>query len=105
MTPPVSDPFDSLSHAVTHVEAHGSRILGDQLTIAQIASPTGDEGRRAAWTAERMAPVVDEVAIDDAGNVVGIRRGRADDAPVVVCAHLDTVFEAGVPLTVREERR
>ena len=41
---------------------------------------------------------------DEVGNVLG-RRAGTDDAlpPVVVCAHLDTVFPQGTPVTVREE--
>ena len=41
-----------------------------------------------------------EVRVDGAGNVWG--RARDGDGPIVIlCAHLDTVFGADVPHTVR----
>mgnify|MGYP006137638239 CR=1 FL=1 len=59
---------------------------------------------------EGAAPLVAECVAfcshDAAGNVLGLRPGSTGDADgraVVVCAHLDTVFPAGTPLTVRRE--
>ena len=95
--------FDALAAPRAYLESRERTILADQVTVAQIPAPTGDEGRRAAWIARRLSPSIRDVRVDDAGNVVGIRRGRRDDAPVVVCAHLDTVFDAQLPLMTREE--
>jgi acetylornithine deacetylase/succinyl-diaminopimelate desuccinylase-like protein len=96
--------FNDLSAPRAHLPARERAILADQITIAQIAAPTGNESRRATWIRQRLGTLLDDVRVDDAGNVVGVRRGRRDDAPVVVCAHLDTVFDADVPLETREER-
>jgi acetylornithine deacetylase/succinyl-diaminopimelate desuccinylase-like protein len=74
-----------------------------QVAVAQIAAPTGDESDRARWVASRFAAcALDGIDIDSAGNVVGRRRGRADARPVVVCAHLDTVFPRGTDHAIRQ---
>jgi acetylornithine deacetylase/succinyl-diaminopimelate desuccinylase-like protein len=46
-----------------------------------------------------------DVRTDAAGNVIGRRPGAVGGAPVVICAHLDTVFPRGTALHVRQERR
>jgi acetylornithine deacetylase/succinyl-diaminopimelate desuccinylase-like protein len=44
------------------------------------------------------------VRTDDTGNVTGMRQGTsANAAPIVVCAHLDTVFPHGTELRVHRE--
>jgi acetylornithine deacetylase/succinyl-diaminopimelate desuccinylase-like protein len=80
-------------------------LLRTQVAVSEIAAPTGDEGRRAAWVAARFAAYgLADVRIDAAGNVIGRRPGAEDAAPVAVCAHLDTVFPLDTALRVREER-
>jgi acetylornithine deacetylase/succinyl-diaminopimelate desuccinylase-like protein len=75
-----------------------------QVAVSEIAAPTGDEGRRAAWVAARLAGYgLADVRIDAAGNVIGRRPGAEDAAPVAVCAHLDTVFPLDTALRVRED--
>jgi len=94
--------FDALAPARSRIEARDEEILAEQVTIAQIPAPTGDERRRARWIAARLTAMrLDDVSVDDAGNVIGVRQGATSEAPVVVCAHLDTVFGADVPLDVR----
>ena len=41
--------------------------------------------------------------LQQAGNVVAMRPGLEDLAPVLVCAHLDTVFARDVQLTFRRD--
>lgn len=70
--------------------------VGLQVALAEIPSPTGGERRRgdavcAAFQQRGFAPSVDEV-----GNVTALLEGGADAPPVVVCAHLDTVFADSV---------
>ncbi|MGH7712435.1 MAG: M20/M25/M40 family metallo-hydrolase, partial [Gemmatimonadaceae bacterium] len=76
-------------------------LLALQIAIAGIPAPTGDEGARAAFVAARLGDALPNVETDAAGNVIG-RLGDAQNgyAPVVVCAHLDTVFPHGTDLSV-----
>ncbi len=98
-------PFRTVAQAVApsrlRLQSADDAVVAEQAAIAAIPAPTGSESKRAAFVASRLAAAgLHRVGIDDAGNAVGIRRGAADDWPVVVCAHLDTVFESRSPITV-----
>lgn len=96
--------FDRLACARAALAAGGERILRDQMRISEIASPTGAEGERAAFVARRFEECgLHCVEIDSVGNVIGTRRGTERLPPVIVCAHLDTVFPAGTPVHVRRD--
>lgn len=85
--------------------ANDPATIDTQIAVSEIAAPTGHEGARGVWMAERFrAAGLADVRIDEAGNVIGRRPGSAEsDAPVVIMAHLDTVFPAGTALCVRRE--
>jgi acetylornithine deacetylase/succinyl-diaminopimelate desuccinylase-like protein len=94
--------IDELAPARHRLEAADDALVARQIAIAEIPAPTGREERRARWTAARLRDLgTADVHVDDAGNVVALRRGTRDDAPLVVCAHLDTVFETDAPITVQ----
>lgn len=84
--------------------AGDERLLAEQVAIAEIPAPTGLEGHRAAYVAERLVHLgLDHVTIDDAGNVVARCDGEPGLAPVTICAHLDTVFEEATPVRVSRD--
>ena len=84
-------------------ERDGS-IVRLQVSLSEIAAPTGEEHERGRWMMRRFVELgLADVRMDDAGNVIGRRLGAADDAPVVVCAHLDTVFPRETDLRVRRD--
>jgi tripeptide aminopeptidase len=85
------------------LEARDERVLGYQAAIAQIPAPTGTEGERASLVSELLRRAGLQPKTDDVGNVVAIRGGSIDAPPVVVCAHLDTVFGADVEHRVSRE--
>lgn len=90
------------SHA--RLAAHDDAIVRAQITVAQIAAPTGEEGERGGWVSRRYRDCgLDEIHTDDAGNVIGRRAGIADLEPVVICAHLDTVFPRETDLSIRRQ--
>jgi tripeptide aminopeptidase len=70
-------------------------------TIAEIPAPPFDEGDRAAFVAARWRTLGLEARIDGVGNVVADVPGGTGPR-VVLAAHLDTVFEAGTDVTIRE---
>ena len=91
-----------------HLERTDEVTLARQAALSAIPAPTGAEGRRAARVAELFREVgLQDVLIDEVGNVHGwvvSNGGRADvQAPVVLSAHLDTVF--GPDVNVAVERR
>ncbi len=82
-------------------EALARRVLERTLEIQRIPAPTFEEGERAAfvlrcWQAEGV-----EVFQDEVGNVYARIPGRQRARPLVVSAHLDTVFGRATDLTVR----
>ena len=90
------------SHA--RLAAFDTSIIRTQIAIAQIAAPTGEEHARAAWMTRRFRDAgLSEIENDDAGNVVGRREGTERLSPVVVCAHLDTVFPRHTDVAVRRD--
>src|SRR5881409_337020 len=98
-----------------HIERTDEVTLARQAALSAIPAPTGAEGRRAARVAELFREIgLSDVSVDHAGNVQGWfgRNGErsgvgaqhaAPPAPVVLAAHLDTVFGAEVDVAV--ERR
>lgn len=93
---------EPLARARATLRAHDAAIVDTQVTISEIEAPTGGEQRRGAWMADRFrAAGLSTVHVDDAGNVVGRRPGVVDEPPVVICAHLDTVFPLGTAVRVQ----
>jgi tripeptide aminopeptidase len=92
-----------------HIERTDEVTLARQAALSAIPAPTGAETQRAARAAELFREVgLRDVIIDEVGNVHGWFRGdegRTGDgaAPVVLAAHLDTVF--GPEIQVAVERR
>jgi tripeptide aminopeptidase len=90
--------------------AESSVLAGDATTVAQqvlltrIPAPPFAEDARARRIAELMAAEgLEDVATDGTGNVLGHLRGAGGGPPVVLSAHLDTIFTADTPITVRED--
>jgi tripeptide aminopeptidase len=63
--------------------------------MTAVEAPTGDEGARAELLRSIFLEAgLDDVSIDDIGNVTGIRRGQTRRA-ILLEAHMDTVFPRG----------
>jgi tripeptide aminopeptidase len=74
-----------------------------QMEMARIGAPPFGESARAAWLAERFREVgLDDVRIDDVGNVFGVHPGFGRRY-VALSAHIDTVFPANTPLNIRQQ--
>lgn len=75
------------------------------ITITEIpAPPFKEEARGKAFADMLRAAGINDVTTDEVGNVLGLRPGTDKDAkPVVISAHLDTVFPEGTPIKVRRE--
>jgi len=76
-------------------------VLRRTIELAEVPAPTGFEGNRAAlvqswWSEDGLT----DVRVDGTGNVWACAR-RGDGDAVVLCAHIDTVFGAGLPHVTR----
>lgn len=93
-----------LAPVFSRIQDADAGVIDDQIAIARVPAPTGGESVRAEWMARRFRAVgLRDVRIDDAGNVVAVSRSGRAGAPVVLCAHLDTVFESREPVQVLRE--
>lgn len=93
------------------LERTDARTLDDQAALAVIPAPSFEEAERGRAMAARMAEAGLEVFAPDAvGNIVGWfpasgawRREAPVALPLVVSAHLDTVFAAATPIRLHRE--
>jgi tripeptide aminopeptidase len=79
-----------------------------QMEMARIPAPPFGESARGAWLAERFREVgLDDVRIDDVGNVFGVHPGFTEagfgQRYIALSAHIDTVFPASTPLNIRQQ--
>ena len=103
-TTDASTVFARLGPARSRLAMNDEAVLRTQIALSEIPSPTGAEHVRGAFVAERFRALhLRDIHTDAVGNVLGVRAGNADVAPVVVCAHLDTVFPDGTPVGVHRD--
>lgn len=80
------------------------KLLQRAIEIQQIPAPTFAEGKRAEFVRHQFeAEGLADVFQDEAGNVYARLPGYGNARPLVVSAHLDTVFPAETSLRVRRE--
>lgn len=77
-----------------------------QIEVARIPAPPFGEAARAEWLREKFIAIgLQDIDVDEVGNVIGILPGRDPQAPAVaVSAHLDTVFPADTDIEIHEDR-
>src|SRR3954447_400227 len=93
---PSADLFARLAPARARLAAADERVLHTQIALSEIPAPTGAEQARGESVAARFHSLgLSDVRTDDVGNVLGTRPGTAGESPILVCAHLDTVFPEG----------
>lgn len=80
------------------------RVLDRAAEIQKIPAPTHHESARASFVAEKFRQEgVTDVEVDSTGNVIGRVPGSRGINPVILSAHLDTVFPVHTDLTLRKE--
>ena len=98
--------FARLAPARARLAASDERLLHTQIALSEIPAPTGSEQARGASVAARFRALgLHDVRTDDVGNVLGARQGTSNESPILVCAHLDTVFPEGTPVGVARDGR
>ncbi len=91
--------------AAAHARDTDEQTLDDQLALTAIAAPPFGESARAEAMRERLARAgLHDARIDGIGNVIALRPGSGGAmAPVILSAHLDTVFSEDVPIEVSRQ--
>lgn len=89
--------------AMAWIEADNPRARADLIRLTEIpAPPFGEEARAAAFADMLREAGADSVWVDEAGNVLALRRGTVGDRTLVLSGHLDTVFPEGTDVTVTQ---
>ena len=77
-----------------YFEANRDNIIDEWIQLTEIPAPSGHEERRASYLVEQFeAAGLEDVTVDEVGNVVGIWRGRGQGEKIVFAPHMDTVFQ------------
>jgi len=78
------------------------RVLEMACAIQQIPAPTFHEHKRAEFVRQQFVALgLQDVSMDEMGNVYARRPGHGQTRPILVSAHTDTVFPANIPLTLQ----
>ncbi|GMQ78875.1 MAG: M20/M25/M40 family metallo-hydrolase [Anaerolineae bacterium] len=108
MTVTISDLADqtAVKRCLRSFQADVEEIVQLAIDIQQIPAPTFAERARADYVEKVFQKIpLSKVYQDSLHNVYGCLLGNETSAPVVVSAHLDTVFPADTDLKVRAENR
>ncbi len=93
-----------IRQAFQHIKEESANTIKDLIALTEIEAPPFKETIRGIKYAEMLrAEGLDSVWIDDAGNVIGLRKGEKGNKVLALAAHLDTVFLQGTPLKVKQE--
>lgn len=93
-----------ISAAFAWIDAHRAEHLAEWIRITEIPAPSKNEQRRASYIRVEMERAgLSDVYVDEAGNVVGTRKGSITGPAVVFTAHTDTVFPSGTDVAVRRD--
>ena len=76
-----------------------NRVVERAIQIQQIPAPTFHEQKRAEFVRDSfIGEGLSDICLDEAGNVFGRWIGRGLEKPLIVSAHLDTVFQEGLKI-------
>ena len=86
------------------IEKNREDIIKEWIYLTEIPAPSGHEEKRAQYIKEQFETAgLDEVFIDDFGNVVGIWKGTNQGKKIIFSAHMDTVFQGVWEIKVKRE--
>lgn len=90
--------------ALDFIERNEAKTVANTKAINAIPAPTFEEGKRARDIAERFKALgLEQVKIDEAGNVMGTYKGSGSGPTIMLAAHLDTVYPMATNLTLTEK--
>ena len=101
----VSNP-ESFADAYAWLGGQGTAVLGEQVELARIPSPPFQEHGRATVIAAKLESMGAKPESDEVGNLLAWYPIGADpiaSQPIVIAAHMDTVFGPDIPIEIRQE--
>ncbi len=98
----MNDP--AIKAALDAAKRNEPRFIEEQVRICEIPAPPFKEDTRGAEFQRIFQSMgLRDVRIDKAGNVIGVRPGKAARPNLVLATHLDTVFPEGTDVKVKRE--
>jgi len=95
---------DDVRRAMDLIVSMEEQLLADLIELTEIpAPPFGEEARAIRFASMLREAGLDDVTIDEVGNVIGRRAGKTGARVIALSAHLDTVFPIETDVTVRVE--
>ncbi|WP_455503003.1 M20/M25/M40 family metallo-hydrolase [Blautia sp.] len=80
------------------------RTLREHLEMCQIPAPSYEEGEKAEYVRKKMMDAgLEDVHIDEVGNVLGTWKGTGNGPRIMIAGHTDTVFPRETDLTLKKE--
>lgn len=96
--------METIQKALEYLKEDDERTLQELLELCEIPAPSHMEMRRAQWICGKMKEIgLENVHIDEIGNVFGTIRGAEKGPRVILAGHTDTVFPEGTDVTVKKE--
>jgi tripeptide aminopeptidase len=93
---------DTVKEGLAFLKADNEFTAKEQTAITEISAPTFQEEVRGEDYKKRLEALgIQNITVDEVGNVFGVRPGTGKGPKLVVCAHLDTVFPEGTDVTAK----
>ncbi|MCG7344129.1 M20/M25/M40 family metallo-hydrolase [Sporosarcina sp. ACRSL] len=93
---------EKVKEALAFLEADNDATTNEQIELTGIEAPTFEEWTRGKVYQEKLRSLgIEDIQVDEVGNVFGIRKGAGNGPSLVLCAHLDTVFPAGTDVQAK----
>jgi acetylornithine deacetylase/succinyl-diaminopimelate desuccinylase-like protein len=91
------------ARALDWLEKNGAWVTEQHIRITEVPAPPFQETGRGALLRKLLEPYGLRMRVDEVGNIVGERPGANGKGVVLLTAHMDTVFPAGMDVRVRRE--
>ncbi len=96
--------YKAVQEALKFLENDDKRTLQETLEMCQIPAPSYQEEKKAEYVFHKMQEAgLEDVHIDEVGNVLGTRKGTENGPRIVLAGHTDTVFPMETDLTLKQE--
>ena len=94
----------TVQEAFRFLEKDDKRTLQETLEMCQIPAPSYQEEKKAEYVFGKMQEAgLEDVHIDEVGNVLGVRKGNGNGPRIVLAGHTDTVFPMETDLTLKQD--
>ena len=93
---------ERIKKALEFLEVDNDATTNEQIELTGIEAPTFEEWTRGKVYQEKLRRLgIEDIQVDEVGNVFGIRKGTGNGPSLALCAHLDTVFPAGTDVQAK----